>query len=496
MKHFIVLCILASSAAARADVTINIRELPTGTVSLAMPSGGTWTLKVGSTAAAPTCNLVAPAVAAPATSTISVTIAACPSLFEASVSTLNSSTVTKGAGAGAVKQKLVVPVAPALLTGSRSTAFWPKEKAKEDLGTATAVVYYSDKKWYSDTPNNFPSADGAADAELVVWADIGGVLKQLKIVKGDPAKKSASYEQTKKQGQQACAEARSSHPEKNVLCFFYATRWERLTDQAGGGTLMRPNTRLFVVAVVPPKSDVTLELSGEIGLVDPKVRDKADGGVQGAFDEGTAPVTLEREWGPPKPGVHTLTVSVKARTADAVADSSKVDITVEEAYAGAIRIGVGAVFGSARDRAFSGQALPGSGQMEITTTDGGVLDSEIVIGAAAFLEEGGRTYFSGKRRHWAPYFGIGVLNQTATGFETLKSLHLGAEYEISKQFSISFTLVGRRVTRLVDGLEVGDPINSATVPTRTGYEVGVGLVINLTPEFLKLGKSPGSGFFK
>lgn len=75
-------------------------------------------------------------------------------------------------------------------------------------------------------------------------------------------------------------------------------------------------------------------------------------------------------------------------------------------------------------------------------------------------------------------------------------MHLGFEYEVSRNFSIAATLVGRKVTRLADGLEVGDPITSTTVPTRTGYEAGIGVVFNFSPEFLKLAKSASSGFFK
>ena len=493
MKHILAFgLLLGMTASTSADVSVDVRQLAGGSVTVTL-SPGTWVLKLGG-GAAPTCSLVVPPAGSLAIANSNAVNTGCQALFAARPDTLSVSTFTKGG----TTEKVVVPKDPLSLSRDRTTSEW--KDAKTDLAGVTKVVYYSDKKWYSDTLDAFPSAPDVKNAELEVWAELGGAFKYVKIVKDTkpPEPVVASYDETKVEGDKQCRETRTAHPDQNVLCFIYAGGWTRLPDQPGAGTLMRPNTRVHVIAIVPPNFDVKFELSGDFGFADPKFRDETKGQTQAG-----GLVTFHafgREWGPPKPGVHTLTVTLKDRERNATKvkpdDDTKVDITVDEPYAGAIRIGVAAVFGSARDRAFSSQALPGSGQMEITTTDGGVLDSELVIGAAAFLEEGGRTYYSGERRHWAPYFGIGILNQTTTGFEVLKSLHLGVEYEISKQFSISFTVVGRRVTRLVDGLEVGDPITATTVPTRTGYELGVGLIVNLTPEFLKLGKSPGSGFFK
>ena len=257
---------------------------------------------------------------------------------------------------------------------------------------------------------------------------------------------------------------------------------------------MRPNTPVLAIAFVAAGTGVTFALDGEGGLVVPKF-DETVAGRATAAEGGAAPAPLvaaRQLFAPRKPGVHPLTVSLESKPTDKVVT----ELTVETAYAGAIRIGVGAIFGGGRDRSYTALTLPGSGQAEITTSEGGAMDTEIVIGAAAFLDPGGRTYVASSPTRWAPYFGIGILNQTATGFELLKSVHLGAEYEVSRQFSIALTLVGRRVTRLADGLEVGDPIDASTVPTRSGYELGVGVVVNVSPEFLKLAKSPSSGFFK
>jgi hypothetical protein len=138
---------------------------------------------------------------------------------------------------------------------------------------------------------------------------------------------------------------------------------------------------------------------------------------------------------------------------------------------------------------------PGSGQSEIVASNVGDMDLEVVLGGAIFLDKGGRGYaVPGHDMRWAPYFGLGIVNQEHKGLEVLHSVHLGIEYELNPHFSIALTGVARKITQLGKGLEVGDPVTS-TVPTTTGIEFGFGLVINLSPDFLRLATKSGASFF-
>jgi hypothetical protein len=60
---------------------------------------------------------------------------------------------------------------------------------------------------------------------------------------------------------------------------------------------------------------------------------------------------------------------------------------------------------------------------------------------------------------------------------------------------VAVTAVARRITRL-SGARLGDPVQmSGTVPTETGFAFGWGIVINLSPDFLRLAAKSGSSFF-
>ena len=65
-------------------------------------------------------------------------------------------------------------------------------------------------------------------------------------------------------------------------------------------------------------------------------------------------------------------------------------------------------------------------------------------------------------------------------------MHLGVEWELTEAFAIGLTANLRRVERLADGLRPGYPIEG-NVPTDDVFVFGMGIVINLSPEFLKIG---------
>ena len=86
-----------------------------------------------------------------------------------------------------------------------------------------------------------------------------------------------------------------------------------------------------------------------------------------------------------------------------------------------------------------------------------------------------------------PYFGLGLLSASSNGdLQWLKSVHLGVEWELTEAFAIGLTANLRRVERLADGLRPGYPIEG-NVPTDDVFVFGMGIVINLSPEFLKIG---------
>lgn len=431
-----------------------------------------------------------------------ITSALCPAVFTTKPNAFGTDegiTIHGTPKSKATVITLKLKAVPQFLTDDKIKLTWdppPDPKLK-----ALPEIWYYQDGWHKLTADALYADKELQKHELEIWMVDNATWKRAKIdvaPKKDPPPISDKLA-NKDTPETDCDKTRRKYASANVLCFLYKDGWVHLPDEAERGVIMRANTRLITIAYATKGSQIDQALSGEIGFTDPKVRNEtgaADGGAHADLVNPEVPLEpFLREWGPPKPGVHTLTLTMKAK-APATDDATKIDITVDEVYAGAIRLGVGAVFGGARDRTFTAQALPGSGQAEITTSDGGRMDAELVLGASVFFDKGGRSYNIGEPGHWAPYFGIGLLNQSQSGFELLKSIHLGLEYEISRQFSIAFTLVGRKVTRLADGLDVGDPISTMTVPTRTGYEVGVGVVVNLSPEFLKVAKSPAGGFFK
>jgi hypothetical protein len=199
-----------------------------------------------------------------------------------------------------------------------------------------------------------------------------------------------------------------------------------------------------------------------------------------------------------------VTVSVSVGDEEESFAKTAVQLIVEETFSGALRMGIAGIFGNAVDRTYRPYMHAGSGQHEIVANESGPFDLEFVIGFAPFLERGGRGYTSGSRYHFAPYVGVGVLSMGGEGHaQWLKSIHLGLEWEPTPTFSIAFTGVLRRVTRLRTGSVLGGPTGSADddVPTAMRHELGMAVVLNLSPDFFQFGTSgvagvmsPGGGF--
>lgn len=178
------------------------------------------------------------------------------------------------------------------------------------------------------------------------------------------------------------------------------------------------------------------------------------------------------------------------------------ELFVEKTYSGALRLGIGALFGPTVDHEYRSVRVDGSAQNEIVASTGGRAEFELVAGYAPFLFDGrkGRSYHATtlrqRARRFAPYIGLGVLNVASpTGVDFFKSVHLGLEFELQRNLSIAVTAIARRVTELRPGYHVGSPVG-ADVPTRERLAFGVGIVINLTPEFLRFATRGSSSLLR
>lgn len=211
-------------------------------------------------------------------------------------------------------------------------------------------------------------------------------------------------------------------------------------------------------------------------------------------------VCTTHEVGPQAPGGHQVTIQLRqpgsaTDTAKNVVSERKLDLLVLKRYVGAFRTGV-AVIGLAPDREFESRTAPGSTQPEIVQTE--LTPLELVVGYSIFrssLGGPGRSYFQrdGEARQddrLGLYLGFGALSLAGgTNVDFLKSVHLGVEVEVGPHLAIALTGVLRRVDRLGFGADVGTPAG-ADVPTEKRYVPGVGLVVNISPEFFKFANKP------
>lgn len=259
-----------------------------------------------------------------------------------------------------------------------------------------------------------------------------------------------------------------------------------------------PNQSVRVMVRYERTSTIRIELGGEEGLFTPSDRNNIPSSepVKQAEEDKTARADYaiaEQDFAPRTPGQANLTITLR-RDGQTTDEVHTVEFIVEQTYLGAVRLGLGAVGGHAVDRAYEARSVGGSSQKEIAAKTRQDVDLELVLGYSAYLSP--RGYVTGCYPWcFGPYVGVGILNQGATALETLKSLHAGLEWEPTPNFAIALTGVARRVTRLADGYQVGSPVGD-DVPTVTRYELGYGVVFSLSPEFFRVAKGAGTGFFK
>jgi hypothetical protein len=274
-----------------------------------------------------------------------------------------------------------------------------------------------------------------------------------------------------------CPQARS----EVVLCVEIEDGQFRWILNGDRDQAIPPNEVIRVLVWHRADHQVQIAMNGTLGILSPHVQDPEIGpdargdGPQGA--EVALVVTEQR-------------FALELYDSDnALVGALAVEMIVETSYVGAIRLGVGANFLGAVDAGYEARTYPGSNQAEVAVSEGGAMDLDLMLGYAAFLGPNGRPARGCESLCLAPYVGVGVLSSSEEGLALLKSLHAGIEWEPVPDFSIAFTGVARAVDRLPEGLQVGSPIDGDTVPTQRSYGLGVGLVLNFSPAFTKLGGS-------
>jgi hypothetical protein len=274
--------------------------------------------------------------------------------------------------------------------------------------------------------------------------------------------------------------------------------------------ILPPNTSLDVLVVHAPPVKIEASLSGEQALSSPALLNSEFAneakGVAGVAPGAAEPAVAMTSafFGPRRPD------SAADLTITAVNGTTKVpwklEMFVEKTYSGALRIGIGVLFGRAVDHDYSAVKVDNSSQHELVARTGGRAEFELVVGYAPYVFDmiagrKGRAYQSTtlaqRAAGFAPYIGLGTLSVgQGTGIEFFRTIHLGLEWEPLRNFSIAATFVMRRVTRLQHGYEVGSPVNSGDPPTREQLALGFGLVLNLTPEFFRFATRGSSSLLR
>jgi hypothetical protein len=177
----------------------------------------------------------------------------------------------------------------------------------------------------------------------------------------------------------------------------------------------------------------------------------------------------------------------------------EVQLEVEPLYWGAVRFGLGTLFGdwtSYEVATFAGSRQPELRRLRDTAT------FELVSGFAPYvfdLGSGGRSHTGGRNAFVAPFIGFGVIGVAPDkSLQGLSSFQIGLELEVASNFSIAATFAYRRTRELAGGYERGTPVATGTSVddvTVDAWAPGFGIVVNTTPAFLQFatGSSTGGG---
>lgn len=181
------------------------------------------------------------------------------------------------------------------------------------------------------------------------------------------------------------------------------------------------------------------------------------------------------------------------------------EILVDKVYSGTFRFGLSRIL-KLEDIEYVGVQQE---NMSYKITKNSSPAQEIVLGVALYSQllsnQGGRTYFLRPKysehwycrpfewlwRHSGLYVGIGALSYTPKNVDFLKSVHLGVELEFTSNLSLALTTAIRRTPVLGDGMFVGDSIATSSVNTTDTNRAGLGIVLNVSVDFLKFAVKGG-----
>jgi hypothetical protein len=184
-------------------------------------------------------------------------------------------------------------------------------------------------------------------------------------------------------------------------------------------------------------------------------------------------------------------------SAPANAHTIGIDLITDEAYAGALRLGVSQVF--ARTHRYSSFTPSTGAQAQIERIDSRPL--EVTLGYSIYgdIFTGGRTYniaYGGGAlsqighwllRHTGLYAGVGVLGYEGGKLDYLRSLYLGVELDVNRNIAFGFAWNLRRRDQLADAM-VGGPVPASGIQTRSDAQSTCAVFLNVTTEFFEFAK--------
>jgi hypothetical protein len=257
------------------------------------------------------------------------------------------------------------------------------------------------------------------------------------------------------------------------------------------------NRGLIVYVLHPSNFKVSANWAGtqavsaaarDVPVVEPQDRSVPQAGAPASVTPSVASMATFR-FSPRQAGSVPLTLSWNIAGSDAGSGSMTVELQIESVSFGAVRFGIGTVFGDAVSKNYQLTSFAGSSQSEIALSDNGRVAFEGVLGLAPYVFDvwacpgHGRSFSGGCNWYVAPYIGFGILGQSATGVQSFDSIFIGGEVAFSSTYSLAFAWVARRKTELATGYGEGSPVNVGTPFTRNTTGNGFGLVLNITPDF-------------
>lgn len=324
-------------------------------------------------------------------------------------------------------------------------------------------------------------------------------------------------------GESWCTNARAkAFGGHELVCIDVDGSWAS-TTRVPPDNVIRPNQGVLLVIRHAQRNKLKVSYGGTRGLTIPEV--EVQGGTELHAERlPSAPSPPEQSnlrvttfpFPPRKAGSADIDLEIE----DASASRGKavpytVPLEVDQAFWGAVRLGIAGFYTINGGSSYEARLAPGSDQLQIYESASPGVGFEIVVGFAPYLIDlhwGGRFYGSRwqlrdretvsgndadlpyKRRsnaYVAPYIGFGVVGTTGEEAIPFGSLYLGWEVEFARHFSVAITYTMHRVTRLATGYEIGSPVDATTNFTSTGPGHGIAIVLNGSPSFLQFARDGG-----